>query len=392
MNQQESNLAKILVKCLNNECNDSEKEIINAWLLKSEENQKILDDLMNAKRLEADLIQYNSFTKDAAWRKLESQFQQNKPNVLRIFHRRLLYVASIVLVIFSISFLYVKYNPSKQKDLILLTEGKVLKGISGEILPATTGAILVKSNGEQVALDKSFNLGEDGSIKLNDEDIVIDKSTNNQNSYYELIVPKAKIIQFAMFDGSKIWVNANSRLQIPTISNNGDRKVKLIAGEIYLEVAKYRNSKFFVETQNGSVEVLGTKFNVNASDKSFKTTLLEGKVKLINQEQERILEPNTSGIWRDNGFIVAKSNLDADLAWKNNVFYFNNFSINRIARQIEDWYGVKVKIDPEVSNKKSTFSGEIPRDVPLVEVRKMLEFISGLQVSIEGQNLTVENK
>lgn len=258
-------------------------------------------------------------------------------------------------------------------------------------MPATTGAILVKSNGEQVTLDHSFVLNEDGSIALDEESVVHEREMDEEDSFYELIVPKAKIIHFVMFDGSKVWVNANSRLQIPTKSNS-DRKIKLLIGEIYLEVAKYKNSKFFVETQNGSVEVLGTKFNVISSDKSFKTTLVEGSVKLVKEQMEQILEPNTSGIWSNSEFVVTRANLNADLAWKNNVFYFSNFSINRIARQIEDWYGVKVHVDAEISKNKNTYSGEMRRDMPLKEVKKMLEFISGLRVTIEGENLNVENK
>jgi hypothetical protein len=53
---------------------------------------------------------------------------------------------------------------------------------------------------------------------------------------------------------------------------------------------------------------------------------------------------------------------------------------------------VKVTVDAEVTKNKSTYSGEIRRDVPLKEVKRMLEFISGLRVSIEGENLNVENK
>src|SRR5690606_18212099 len=347
MNQEETNLSKILAKYLNNECSDSELKILHSWLSESKENQQVLDDLMNSNTLEGDLIIYNSFNKQAAWENIASHIEKGKSNIFQINYMRFLLAASVVIVLFSVSFLYYfKYNTLSEPELSSLAEGKVLRNVSGEILPATTGAILVKSNGEQVTLDHSFVLNEDGSIAFDEENIVEDKDYDDEESFYELIVPKAKIIQFAMFDGSKIWVNANSRLQIPTKSN-ADRKIKLLTGEIYLEVAKYKNSKFLVETQNGLVEVLGTKFNVISSAKSFKTTLVEGKVKLVKEQIEQILEPNTSGLWRNNEFVVTRANLNADLAWKNNVFYFNNYSINRIANQIEDWYGVKVHVDAD---------------------------------------------
>jgi transmembrane sensor len=320
MNQEKTNLAKLLAKYLNNECNDSEKEILQAWLMKSEKNQKVLDDLQDPKKLQEYLVQYNLFDKEAAWKEMSRQFLEGDVNVTKFNTRWLLMVASIIVIVFSATLFFIKYSVPDDTQIVNLTDGKILKDASGEILPATTGAILVKSTGEQVILDKSFTLLENGSISF-DESVIQDQGIIKEDSFYELIVPKAKIIQFIMFDGSKIWVNANSRLQIPTKSNS-DRTIKLLTGEIYLEVTKYKNSKFFVETQNGSVEVLGTKFNVISSDKSFKTTLVEGKVKLVKEQTEQILEPNTSGIWRDTEFVVTNANLNADLAWKNNVFYF----------------------------------------------------------------------
>src|SRR5690606_40558591 len=103
--------------------------------------------------------------------------------------------------------------------------------------------------------------------------------------------------------------------------------ITLVSGEAYFEVEKNDNQKFIVETSNGIIEVLGTKFNVNSVNKNFKTTLLEGRVKLSNEQHEAILAPNTSATLNNNGFIIAKANLSVDLSWKNNTFYFSNYSI-----------------------------------------------------------------
>lgn len=390
MNQEETNLAKLLAKYLNYECNDSEMEELRAWLSKSKENQNILDELTNAKTLENDLIQYNSFDKEIAWKKISTHFREEKANIFKVNFKKYLLVASIVSVLFSVSFLYFKYNISAETKLSKLTEGKVLINEVGEILPATTGAILVTSNGAQVNLDDSFILKEDGSITLDGEDLVHNQNSNTAESYYELIVPKAKIINFTLFDGSKIWVNANTRLKIPSKTFNNERRLKLLSGEVYLEVEKYNDSKFIVETQNGEVEVLGTKFNVNSTNSIFKTTLLEGSVKLSNQNSEKILVPNTSGILHSGEFMISKANLLSDLAWKNNTFYFNNYSIKRIAEQIENWYGVQVRIESNILKSKQTYSGEIRRDVKLIEIEKMLEFISGLEITIDGEELKIE--
>jgi len=379
----------IIVKYIKGDCSLVEKEQLDIWLAKNKKNQDLLDSLLNSKSFEQDIINYNLFDKEEAWNKLSAKINQKDKKVIKFYPRHWFYVASIILVLFSISFLYLKYTSTlKEETLVQLSEGKVLKDSSGEILPATSGAILVKSNGQKVTLEDSFNIEMDGSVILKDSK-VSDEELNNESSYYELIVPKAKVIQFTMFDGTKVWVNANSRLKIPTASFKNERRITILSGEAYFEVAKYQNSKFFVDNEKGTIEVLGTKFNVNTAKNNFKTTLVEGSVKLSNGQDEEILKPNAAAIVLNDQFKVFKANIYADLAWKNNIFYFNNSSILRIAQQIEDWYGVKVHINSSLAKSQDTYSGELRRDVPLTEVRKMLEFISGLDVRIEGENMNI---
>jgi transmembrane sensor len=358
----------IIVKYIKGDCSLAEKEQLDIWLAQNKKNQDLLDSLLNSKSFEQDIINYNLFDKEEAWNKLSAKINQKDKKVIKSYPRHWFYVASIILVLFSISFLYLKYTSTLQEEtLVLLSEGKVLKDSSGEILPATSGAILVKSNGQKVTLEDSFNIEMDGSVVVNDSKIS-DEELNNESSYYELIVPKAKVIQFTMFDGTKVWVNANSRLKIPTASFKNERRITILSGEAYFEVAKFQNSKFFVESDKGSIEVLGTKFNVNTAKNNFKTTLIEGSVKLTNGHDEEILTPNSAAIVLDNQFKVFKANIYADLAWKNNIFYFNNTTIHRIAQQIEDWYGVKVHISSSLAKSQGTYSGELRRDVPLTNV------------------------
>ncbi|WP_159638469.1 FecR family protein [Sphingobacterium composti Ten et al. 2007 non Yoo et al. 2007] len=391
MNQEETNLAKIIAKYLNNECDDSERELLESWLLQSKKNRDVLDDLMNSQRLQEDLIQYNLFDRAAAWGKLSDKFNANSTSVKKFRFNKFVYAAAIIFAIISVSFFYLKYVNTFQNRYSVLSEGEILKDSVGDILPATTGAILVNSDGKKVVLSNSFSIHKDGSVAI--EGLSSESHTNNsENSYYELIVPKAKIIHFTMFDGSKVWVNANSRLRIPTQSYQNERRITLLSGEAYFEVEKFENTKFIVDSEHGSIEVLGTKFNVNTFKNSFKTTLVEGSVKLINDFDQKVLIPNTSAIFIDQEFMTAKANMASDLAWKNNLFYFNNLSLDRIAKQIEDWYGVKVNIEASVAKLNNTYSGELARNVPLTKVKDMLEFISGLDVRIEGDNLNIINE
>lgn len=390
MKQNHSRIAKAIANYIKGTYTAEEKKFLEEWMNEDVKNQALFEQLASSENLTKELLSYNSFDSDKAWHRFESSLTGK---IRKFSFSKLWYTAACVIILLSsLTFYFYKSYQSeiREQEVVALVEGKILKDAVGEILPATTGAIIITSSGEKVSLDDSFKINLKGEIVSGQDSAVAAPVLAEESDYYELIVPKAKIIQFTMFDGTKVWVNANSRLKIPTNMANNERKIVLLSGEVYLEVAKYKDSKFYVECESGTVEVLGTKFNVYAYGHRFKTTLVEGSVKLKNANQEKIISPNTAGIWYENEFVVSKANLDADLAWKNNIFYFNNYSIQRIARQIEDWYGVKVIIGEEVAKSRSTYSGELRRDVPLREVRKMLEYISGLDVKIIGEQLNIQ--
>lgn len=390
MNLDKSAIVTIISNHLKGISDDSEKAILEAWLMENSRNQDLFNELKDSAKLEDTLVQYNSFESNRAWKGFVSRLANvEKGNIRKISKFRIWYAACAVVL--AGIFLYQYFQKPKEIQKIeILAEGKVLKDEQGEILPATTGAIIITSNGEQLSLDNSFKINDQGEILNEENNTVSNPTASNEINYYELIVPKAKIIHFTMFDGTKVWVNANSRLKIPT-NTKDERRIVLVSGEAYFEVEKYLNNKFIVETTHGNVEVLGTKFNVNSLANTFKTTLVEGRVKLSNDFHETFLSPNYSAILSNNNFIVSKANLNAELSWKNNTFYFSNYTIQKIAEQIENWYGVQVKVGKDVAKSMSTYSGELRRDVPLTEVRKMLEFISGLDVTIEGEQLNINN-
>src|SRR5690606_4086352 len=118
---------------------------------------------------------------------------------------------------------------------------------------------------------------EDGLLVFN----VKDAPNQDKTGYNTIETPKGGIYQVVLPDGSKVWLNNASRITFPTRFDKYERKVS-IEGEVYFEVAHNRKKPFKVLSDNQEIEVLGTKFNVNAyKDESLtRTTLLEGSVKV----------------------------------------------------------------------------------------------------------------
>src|SRR5690606_25711612 len=104
-----------------------------------------------------------------------------------------------------------------------------------------------------------------------------------QTVYQEIKAAYGTQTQLQLADGTKVWLNAGSKLSFP-ISFNGldERKVKLI-GEGFFKVNKNARQAFIVQTSHMDIKVLGTSFNVNAyeNEDNITVALEEGKVSLL---------------------------------------------------------------------------------------------------------------
>src|SRR5699024_3695101 len=162
-----------------------------------------------------------------------------------------------------------------------------------------------------------------------------------------LKVPNTRTFCFELNDNTKVWINAGSTLRYPEQFGEGDRIVQL-EGEAFFEVAKTENkSRFLVETDNQTVEVLGTKFNVKAypnQNRTF-TTLQEGLVQVnskVSNASSIYLKPNQQSEFSSSDFIVREVDVENILAWKNGFFYFNGQNTSEVLKNIASWYNIDI--------------------------------------------------
>ena len=79
-------------------------------------------------------------------------------------------------------------------------------------------------------------------------------------------------------DGSRVRLNTDSKIQVRF--SDGARRVKLLRGEAFFEVAHNPARPFTVETHGADVRALGTKFDVRRDRDAVQVTLLEGRVEV----------------------------------------------------------------------------------------------------------------
>jgi len=160
-------------------------------------------------------------------------------------------------------------------------------------------------------------------------------------------------------DGSKIILNADSRLRYPQRTAGNDFQVWL-EGEAYFDIVHKNGAdqrQFTVRTKDGNVRVLGTKFNVNTRKKQTEVVLEEGQVKIEKPDTSH--SSSISHVMRPGElarFDSYQNKIDIEVinpalytSWTKDQLMFEGTSLREIAHHIETIYGLEVRItSPEL--------------------------------------------
>jgi len=189
-------------------------------------------------------------------------------------------------------------------------------------------------------------------------------------------------------DGSKVWLNSSSSIRFPIFFSENNREVEL-KGEAYFEVSKDYNRKFSVRSGIQTVEVLGTQFNINAysDEKSIKTTLFEGEIRVIDLKtnDSKLLKPGEQSNV-DQSIQVRRIDTQTEIAWKEGYFHFKKADIETVMRHLGRWYGVTARYEGNLPEHH--FSGAISNSLTLLEVLEILEK-SDIHFSLDGKEVVV---
>lgn len=159
-------------------------------------------------------------------------------------------------------------------------------------------------------------------------------------------------------DGTLVWLNAGSKIIYSQGFGVDDRNLKLI-GEGYFEVAHNKKIPFMINTKELDLRVVGTKFNFRdyADDKEMAINLLEGKVALVNKVKtmpEFYLEPDekmvlnkATGEMEKFKTVAGTSNL-----WINDELFFDEMTMEDIAKQLMRTYNVRVAVSDSIRGKR----------------------------------------
>lgn len=219
--------------------------------------------------------------------------------------------------------------------------------------------------------------------------------------YNELRVEKGgRANTLILSDGSKVVLNAATTLKYPTSFNGKERRVYL-DGEAYFEIAKNTDRPFVVKLKKQDITVLGTTFNVKAYslDAGSVVTLLSGRISLeaFNEKGESMsrmfLKPNQKAYADNETGSVSIHNTDASLAnsWVRGEYKFKEEPLFSIARQLENYYGVKIHLQGD-KLKNLKYTGTFSLDQDIKEVFHIIDYEKQFTVKYAGKEIFVTSK
>lgn len=239
---------------------------------------------------------------------------------------------------------------------------------------------------------RDFILNDDATVSYNDEGAVTvdrlqlaDETVDDEDgqALNRLLVPYGTHADVTLSDGTRICVNAGSKLIYPRTFEGKKREV-LLEGEAYLEVASNAEMPFVVKTNGMDIRVLGTSFNVqayrDAEDASVVLAWGSVEVNMGGDTGNRVLlKPSERFVKDGQGFRVDEVDVAEYISWKDNFLLVRGKPVGTIFRQLERFYGCRIHVDSETAER--LLSGKLNL---AADVREVVESIC-LSLSLSYQ-------
>lgn len=383
------------------------------------------DSLQEEELLQLDQwLQSNGFTRDtitqhtlhqlALYTQKATLFNQTKrrlPKVIRmqLYRTRFIRItaAAVVLAFISLAIYWgVNKHPNAPQDTITQHQS------ASDIPPASSQAILTLSDNSTIQLGTPGNdtIAFQGTslVRRTQEGLVYDPGGANAvrdpkgiPGFNTVTTPEGGFYRITLPDGSGVWLNAATSLKFPPSFAAAERVVEL-TGEAFFNIQPQyiagtsKRVPFLVKTEQGIIEVTGTRFNVNVykENNSQVTTLVEGAVNIRSNNTtiaaRQLLPGQKALLMPEKPIDIRPANVQAATGWMNGWFTFEKAGIKEAMQQIARWYGVEIKYGPGMPTGP-VIDGSIERTIPLSNLLTQLEATIGehLQFRAEGKVIFV---
>ncbi|MBL1411026.1 FecR family protein [Sphingobacterium faecale] len=366
--------------------------------LETEEGRRLLeetwdDELEPAYYIGDDLVRSRVFQKIANDSRIIPELTTGRSAIRTKWYR--ISAAAALLLIGAVCAVWWYSNEETAKNRLAMQETET-------IMPGSNRARIQFEDGSFIELDEIMSdtvLADrglrifkraDGSISYAYDD----NKAVQRELYNTIVTPRGGEYSLTLPDGSKVWLNAATKLRYPLQFEDDNRTIEL-DGEAYFEIVKQKNENhavpFYVVSGNQKVEVLGTQFNVNTYGAMYKTTLVEGSVAMHYKglSGNHTLKPSQQAVFSVQTGTSTVQYVDPSysIAWRSGKFAFDNVSIYEVMEEIARWYDIEVSFDGDMSTVR--YSGSISRFEKFEQLLQLIEWTDLVTFKVDGRRITV---
>lgn len=366
--------------------------------LDTEEGRNMLSEIWDEEfepshYVDDDDIQLRVFQKITKDQRIKPILSRNTSFFRNSWYKRAVAAAFLILGVGGVLWWY--SNDAEMADrLSIQSTGTILPGSNKARIQFEDGSFieLDQITTDTVLVDKGLHIfkREDGSISYAYDD----NHATRKELYNTIVTPRGGEYSLTLPDGTKVWLNAATKLKYPLTFAKNSRTVEL-EGEAYFEVAKQKNNNsavpFYVSSGTQKIEVLGTQFNVNTHGSTYKTTLIEGSIAMHYDgvAKAKILVPSQQALHSITTGANTVQLVDPyySIAWRSGKFAFDNVSIYEVMDEIARWYDVEVDFEGDMSQVR--YSGSISRFEKFEQLLQLIEWTDLVTFKVHGRRITV---
>ncbi len=217
-------------------------------------------------------------------------------------------------------------------------------------------------------------------------------SSNKTATVFEVKAPIGGKCQTVLPDGSIVWLNADSRIEIPSSFSDEYRRVALY-GEAYFEVHKDTGNEFSVITDGCSIVVHGTKFNVSAytDDETISTAVIEGNVSVISKDTNVNISAGQAARYSKASSLLEVTDLanSRNHAWVENRIDYKDITLYELSRVIARKYG-KTIVFVSDTHVDERFNISLRNNESVDDLLEALKLILGIDIKKQDNKIYIK--
>lgn len=356
---------------------EQEQQEIEQWQKENSHRKDLVGKLSDPRDFEKNQELMVAFPVDEGWAKVRKQLGDSAAGKWRLpgWYK----YAAVVLLLISGGVWYVlKENQPIVKKTVLV-----------QSVPAgTQGAKLTLGNGKVVEITpgKQFTLSEaDGTlIRKNAAGIDYRPAKTGEDTlvYNQMETLTGMEYTLVLSDGTRVYLNAESRLTFPVAFRGNRREVEL-SGEAYFVVTKDAARPFIVRMNGSELKVLGTSFNVRsyANEPQTIATLVEGQVEVNGKK----MSPGQQALYTREKDMLTIREVDVDqyVAWHQGRFVFRNERLEDMMKTLARWYGIECHFVDEAAKdiRLGASFGRYDNMDPIIDMLRRTELVEVVQTN-----------